>query len=132
MEATSLHFIDCSHTFSTIPEEKSCENNTNTVLNIANGSVTVKPTTKQQIKVNIKEQSSEESKTNRFCSKCHKRKPKGYKEVCLGKENPVQCDGSCEWSNCPVKKDKISNIKTVCRATSTVDMASLSKGITDP
>jgi hypothetical protein len=132
MEATSLHFIDFSHKFSIIPKEKSCKNYTNTVLITANGSVTANPATKQQIKeVNIEEQSSKESKTNRFYSKCHKSKPKGHKEVCLDKENPVPCDGFCEWSNCPVKKHNISNINKVFRATTTM-MASLSKGITAP
>jgi hypothetical protein len=133
MEATSLRFIDCSHKFNILSKEKSCENNTKTILNTTNEPVTLKSPSKQQTtEVSITEQSSDDSKANRFCSKCHMRQPKDHKEVSKGKENPIQCDGSCEWSHCPVKKDKISNIKTACRATSTVDMASLSKGITDP
>jgi hypothetical protein len=48
-----------------------------------------------------------------FCAKCYKKeRKKGHKEIC----QLINCDGSCEWKDCPLKKKVLSDVITKARA----------------
>lgn len=57
-----------------------------------------------------------ESDKAMFCGKCHKKeRKKGHKEVC----QPVQCDGSCAWKDCPAKKSAVNEVVSNTKAPQT-------------